>query len=289
MVEMYLWEELATFAQTGTLAQTAQQLHITQPAVTRGMQKLEAQLGVPLFLRQPNRLTLTKTGQLAAQKAAALLELQQKSIADIVQYDQNQHTLPIASTMPGPLILLRQLPLQSVQIQDTLLSVDQIRSNLTHHAQILILSNQQITGPGLATEAIGQEKLYVHLDQFMYQANQQTVSFQDLKAISFVVLSDIGPWKKVIQAEIPDAKFLYQGQRDAFSEITKYSDFPFFSSNLTPVEATQTTPMDNRVRLALRDQNAEMTVYANYLTSESQRVLPIIQALKTAWPPATPK
>ncbi|MBU7540823.1 LysR family transcriptional regulator [Levilactobacillus brevis] len=40
MLDNHLLEELATFAQTKTLAETATKLNITQPTVTRGMQKI---------------------------------------------------------------------------------------------------------------------------------------------------------------------------------------------------------------------------------------------------------
>ncbi len=55
MIDNYLLEELVTFAETKTLAKTAQKLMVTQPTVTRGMQKLEDELGVKLFDRQPNK------------------------------------------------------------------------------------------------------------------------------------------------------------------------------------------------------------------------------------------
>mgnify|MGYP002225271715 FL=1 len=42
---------------------------VTQPTVTRGMQKLENELGVTLFKRTPNRISLTETGQLAAKES----------------------------------------------------------------------------------------------------------------------------------------------------------------------------------------------------------------------------
>ena len=41
MIDNYLLEELITFAKYKTLAKTAAELNITQPTVTRGMQKLE--------------------------------------------------------------------------------------------------------------------------------------------------------------------------------------------------------------------------------------------------------
>ena len=42
MIENYLLEELVTFQRMGTLKKTAAHLAVTQPTVTRGMQKLEA-------------------------------------------------------------------------------------------------------------------------------------------------------------------------------------------------------------------------------------------------------
>lgn len=58
VIDNYLLEQLITFAEFGTLAATAEHLLITQPSVTRGMQKLEAELGVTLFDRKPNKISL---------------------------------------------------------------------------------------------------------------------------------------------------------------------------------------------------------------------------------------
>lgn len=54
----------------------------------------------------------------------------------------------------------------------------------------------------------------------MYLANQRQVTFKELAGLSFVVLNDIGSWKTIIQENIPDAKFLYQTEYDALSELT---------------------------------------------------------------------
>lgn len=94
MIDNYLLEELITFAKYKTLAKTAAELNITQPTVTRGMQKLEDELGVQLFDRHPNRITLTKTGKLAAEKATALsklisnLSLKSKTTRKISKYSK---------------------------------------------------------------------------------------------------------------------------------------------------------------------------------------------------------
>ena len=59
MTDNYLLEYLVTFTKAQTLAKTAAALNVTQPTVTRGMQRLEEEFGVKLFDRQPNRITLT--------------------------------------------------------------------------------------------------------------------------------------------------------------------------------------------------------------------------------------
>ena len=49
MIEMYLFEQLDAVAKYGTLVAASEQLHITQPSMSRAMKKLEETVGVPLF------------------------------------------------------------------------------------------------------------------------------------------------------------------------------------------------------------------------------------------------
>ena len=57
MIDNYLLEELVAFKKYGTLAAAADQLGLSQPALTRGMKKLETELEVQLFNRGANRIT----------------------------------------------------------------------------------------------------------------------------------------------------------------------------------------------------------------------------------------
>lgn len=51
MLELFQLEQLVAFADSGTLSKPAEHLHISQPTLTRAMQKLEDEFGVPLFQR----------------------------------------------------------------------------------------------------------------------------------------------------------------------------------------------------------------------------------------------
>ena len=50
-------------AECQSVRQASEQLHITQPAISRQIQDLEQELGFPLFVRSPRGLTLTPAGQ----------------------------------------------------------------------------------------------------------------------------------------------------------------------------------------------------------------------------------
>ncbi|MBR5346488.1 MAG: LysR family transcriptional regulator, partial [Deltaproteobacteria bacterium] len=58
MIELQLLKQLVTFRQYGTLSAASEVLHLSQPSLTRSMQKLESLLGVPLFERDRNRIRL---------------------------------------------------------------------------------------------------------------------------------------------------------------------------------------------------------------------------------------
>jgi DNA-binding transcriptional LysR family regulator len=70
------WNELRAFvavASTGSFSRAAEQLHLTQPAISKRIQTLEAGLGVKLFDRVGKRVYLTQAGGLLQPRARELL------------------------------------------------------------------------------------------------------------------------------------------------------------------------------------------------------------------------
>ena len=58
MFELNQLEQLLTVAEYGTLSAAAEKLHLSQPALSRSMQRLEAELSVPLFSGKKNKIDL---------------------------------------------------------------------------------------------------------------------------------------------------------------------------------------------------------------------------------------
>lgn len=68
---LHLLESFCAAAETGSLNKAAEALHLTQPAITRHIKSLEAQLGAVLLARTPQGVELTPAGQAVLPHARA--------------------------------------------------------------------------------------------------------------------------------------------------------------------------------------------------------------------------
>ena len=81
-------------ARTGSVSRAAEQLHLTQPAISLKLKQLQSNLGLTLFSRRPQGLALTPDGH-------ALLPAAEKALASALSFEQTAGTLH--STLRGKL------------------------------------------------------------------------------------------------------------------------------------------------------------------------------------------
>ncbi len=70
-----------------TILGAAEQLHITQPTLSRQMKELEEELGKQLFIRGNRKITLTEDGMLLRQRAEEIINLVEKTESEIMVSD----------------------------------------------------------------------------------------------------------------------------------------------------------------------------------------------------------
>ena len=109
MIDTYLLEQLCAVSDCGTLSAASEKLHLTQPSLTRSMQKLEDLLGVKLFDRAKNRVHLNENGRLAAECAKHILMEEQDMIGRVRALDRSSRTLAVGMISPGPMMELSPL------------------------------------------------------------------------------------------------------------------------------------------------------------------------------------
>ena len=72
-IELRHLRHALALAEHGNFARAAEALHLSQPALTRSLQALEAQVGEQLFDRSHREVTPTTMGELLLQHARQLL------------------------------------------------------------------------------------------------------------------------------------------------------------------------------------------------------------------------
>lgn len=284
MIENYLLEGLVAFAKYGTLAKAAQQLSVTQPALTRSMKKIEEELGVTLFNRQPNKITLNETGRFAAQEAQKLLWTNQAYGIKIQNFAQSHAGIKLATDAPGPLIIARALHDPQLRLSDQFVTDKQAADLLKNGQFSILLLHQKLPGKEFAASYLGTENLVVNVPADAQLAKQRQISFQDLTGTSFLVTDFVGFWRHIFSEQIPHARFIYQDDSAEYSELLAHSSFPFFSTNLTVLDDQwgKDLPTD-RISIPVTDEIAHQKFYACYLAKDQLRLKPLIENLQDKW------
>ena len=85
------YEYIVTIADQGSITRAADQLFITQPALTKFLQRIEKDLGLSLFSRQGKQLVLTEAGHKYVEVGRAILKLDRKLTQDLHRDSLDRH------------------------------------------------------------------------------------------------------------------------------------------------------------------------------------------------------
>ena len=90
-MDVALLRTFLALARHGHMTRASRELHLTQPAVSAQLRKLEDSLGQPLFERTPKGMTLTEAGELwrlTAQNALSELEAGQRALDSLLNLER---------------------------------------------------------------------------------------------------------------------------------------------------------------------------------------------------------
>lgn len=254
-------EQLVLFADGGTLAAVAEQTHISTPSVTRTMQRLEEEFGVPLFIRGKNRIALNATGKLAAARARTLLDVAQQTIQDVRSYDRSLRTITVCSCAPAPLWRL-QRTLQSchsgMTIASSIVDNDEVSAAMIRRdCNYAILPFAKNYEDYSCTEYM-KENLYVCVPADHELAAHVSLSCADINGFNFLLRSELGFWDSLCRRDLPASRFLVQTDETDFAELVRSSSLPCF---VTDYGNGLSHLPEGRVAIPLSDAAVHVTFY----------------------------
>ena len=281
MIETYLLEQFAAFARCGTLLKASEELHITQPTLSRSMKKLEEELGVSLFHRENSKLSLNQTGRIAAEYAQKALSANQDFIDRVLSFDRQLRTISIGSSSPFPINELMpafQNYLSDKTILTELVSSDEaLVKGLKNRQYDMVILHTLPDDKSLFCQRYMEEQIYISISNDHPLARQSSVSFSDLSGIRILVSAHIGFWMDICKKYLNTSDLLVQNNADALDELADNSTIPLFNSDRM-IELGYNAP--GRISIPICDEDAHATYWVVCRTQDQNKFRSIFNVVR---------
>jgi LysR family hydrogen peroxide-inducible transcriptional activator len=194
-LDLSLLEQFLVVARTGNMTRASEELHLSQSALSRSVQRLEDQLGQVLFLRQPREMVLTETGELLVGRAREILKLVEETCLEVAEAGHRGRVRLGAIPTIAPYFLPRVLasfaearPDVAVTVQED--TTDQLVRRCVHGEVDLVLVALPIGAKGLEVEPLFTEELYLVVPPGHPLAGVQEVTAGVVGEYPFVMLNE---------------------------------------------------------------------------------------------------
>lgn len=234
MIDINLWKELTVFEKCGTLSKAAEELFISQPALSRSMNRLEEEIGVVIFIRSKNKITLNDNGKLAAGYAREIIRYEENAINAIRAFDKKKSTISIGSCAPIPLSEITEavsILYDGFTVSSKIDDREKLLSGLKSDTYDICIFNQEIKDEELICFKTCSEKLYLNIDKNHPLAKKEGIYLSELNNQDILLYSEIGFWYNLVKDKAPNANFLIQHDNNTFNTLLNTTSFPSFATN----------------------------------------------------------
>ena len=281
LIESYLLEQFEAVARCGTLLKASEDLHISQPSLSRSMKKLEEELGVTLFKRENSKISLNETGKLAADYARRALEANREMVERVWAFDRSLRTVSIGSCSPFPInslipVLQEHLPERTLSAE-LMGSDEKLLAGLRNHLYQMVVLHHCPEDKDLFCQRYLDEQLYISVAKEHPLAKQNSVTFEGLKGLRILMTAHVGFWMDITLEKLGSSDLLIQNSMDALGELIDASNLPFFNSDQMLKAGYQ--PPD-RVALPITDPEAHATYWITCMSSEQQKFRSVFSAVR---------
>lgn len=182
-------------AERGNFTRAAEDLQISQPALSRSIQKLEEELGQPVFERKARSIALTEAGTLLQARASEVLAILTDTKAEITDDGKSGRVRVGAIPTIAPYLLPEILkgfseafPGANLVVQEN--TTDQLLKSCTQGEIDLAIVALPVPVKYLDVEELFEEELHLVLPPEHPLVNKSIIRLSDIQALPFVLLDE---------------------------------------------------------------------------------------------------
>lgn len=274
--------QFKTIAESKTMTEAAERLHISQPALSSGLKKLEEELGVQLFERKKNKISLNKAGEMAFTYACAILRQAEEMRNAFRQYAKENNVLSLGYCDPGPMRfsvpLLQKAYPETDFSSEIMPNGDNALNDLLSKKYDAVITLKKLEHQDVISVPFAKEELMLSVQKDDILADKASICLKNHTDREVAVYRIHGAYEQEIK------QFL--DWLETASNVTTYTDYFVFRQMLEHKKVlTFTTRLvqlyrndGDRVIIPLEDDGISATYWISYRRANKKRVAPI-----TAW------
>ena len=273
--------QFKTITECKTMTAAAEKLHISQPALSVGLKKLEEELGVQLFERKKNHISLNKAGEMAFTYTCAILGQVDEMKNTFRQYAEEDNHLTLGFCDPGPMRF--SVPLLQKSFSNTTVSSEIVDDGLKLFNDLL----------GKKYDAI------ISLEKQEYSEVESIPFAREKLMLSVPVDDDLACQTSINLCKYPNREFAvyrafsaYERKMKTFMDwlvslphVTVYTDYFVFRQMLNHKKVLSFTTRlvqlyrddGDRIVIPLENDGISATYWLSYLKSNKKRIKPITE------------
>lgn len=274
-MEIHQLEQFIAIAECANMTEAAERLFVSQPALSKNLKKLEAELGVPLFDRTHNQLELTPYGQILLEHARrAFLELKE-ALGQIDQEKVKEATVVRIGSFYLPLNLLffpwlaNLFPEKRFEI--VVRKPDALMKDLVDGQIDLAFLPDTVSSAHFKVEPILQEGLLLSVSPNSPLAHNSVISSDDLKSLTIIVpknLPGLSDWyEEVLRgSHAPDVEPLRLPIKSYLHSLDIEDQVHFITSTVAKLTASE----GSRPMIPLTGELATRRIVLAYLKTNTR-------------------
>lgn len=279
LLDLHTLAYLCAVERNRTFSGAAREIGISQPALSKAMERLESSLGVSLFERSKSRISLNDTGEYAAKLAQRLLDDSVAFTERVREFADNASDVRIAACAPWPLMdispqLLRFFPGRTIS---TTIAKDESKliEGLLNGGHHIAITRSPIDHPDVECRRYADERLTLSVNPTHRLADRASISFADLAGETVLGWGGNSFWESVVKENCP-ATVLFQDSIASLDKLVKGTEFPTFSSDRF---AEMGYKERDRLDIPLEDDVARVEYFASCRRCDIEEHAPLLEAM----------
>lgn len=194
-VELQQLEQFVALARARNFTRAATELNLSQSALSRSIQKLEEQIGQPLFERKPREVVLTDVGEILLERAKEILSLVEDTFSLISEAGRHGRirlgAIPTIAPYFLP-VLLRNFAAEHPEISVTVMedTTDNLLKRCSHGEIDLAILASPVAARFLEVEPLFDEELLLVVPEGHELGDRAVITPGVVEEFPFVMLNE---------------------------------------------------------------------------------------------------